>query len=1016
MKRIKLILITLLTLAMLFAVSCGDETCTSHVDANADGKCDTCDAAVEKQPCTECKDENGDGKCDVCGNTVEKAPCEECVDSDGDGFCDVCDNEYVVVLKEVALIEKGKANFNVVVESGLPGTSVKYVDQLINTLKGFGVTVTKVEDKENTAQECEILIGNITSRGDKYKKDMHVYGAEGYTVELIDSKVLIVPGSNDAYEDAIEAFKTEFLGITDSTKKLTKVIVTSENNVTEIQDNYRVKQLTLFGKDMKGFTIAADKSVKEEYNTALEVQNTIYVKTGYWFDIVPHAEADKSIVIKLAEKTGGLGYKITVEENKVSFVCEYVTCIKKEITSFFTNKIAKAGGTGVAEFTESDATEKNVRDVFYKDFGVVGNGRVDDSEAIRACHEYANLGGHDVHAGYGDIYYIGVLKETIPIKTNVDWKDATFILDDSIIAPNSGYRGVAIFTVLNEGTLTVDGLKEWMQSVNASGGLDASTTKIPVNFGESAFIRIYNPNHKNYIRYGVNANAGSSQTDNILVDKDGNIDPTTPLMFDVNYLASFTPYKIELEPLLIQGGVFKTSPYLTNTAQEYTAYGRGLSCNRSNVTFKNIKHYLENEGSYNYYTNTGDYGCPYGGFYGTYVCNNVVFENCLASARIVYKGSNGAGMGSYDVSPEESINVVFRNCYQEDENFFDSNRWDVMGSSGCKNITYDSCKLTRFDAHAGVHNVYIVNSVIENIRINGTGIFYMAGTKQYSATVGISLREDYGGFWRGNIILKDITIISDREEFSLFTNTWYNHYFGYPAASPSNIIIDNLKMYKDEYETPFAGKVNLFNSGMLTGAANSVKEYLPLEGEKYADGTPVMVANKNMVPAPERIIIRNTTVNITIPDKTEYKWFENTVISVGEQTECTAHINCDGNNVCDDCGKEFSACTEHSDINKDGYCTWCSTEIDIPCTAHTDRDRNGECDTCKKDYTCQGHADTNEDHICDICAAPLCNDEHSDVKTSYTHNDCYCDVCYEKLPCKDEDSNKKCDVCGEAVN
>ena len=1016
MKKSKLILlVATIALVMLFVVSCGGNTiCTNHVDANADGKCDTCDTAMGKQPCAECKDNDADGKCDFCQNPVEKVPCTECVDTDGDGYCDVCDEEYVVVLKEVALVQKGKANFNVVVQSGLPGNTMMAIDKFLKSLKDLGVIVNRVEDSADTVQDCEVLIGNITSRGEKYQRDMHVYGAEGYAVELVDNKVLIVPGSNDAFADAIEAFKSDFLGITSSSKKLTKAIVTTENNVVVIQDDYRVKQLTLFGEDMKGFTIAADKAVKKEYNTALAVQESIYVKTGYWFDIVPHAEADKSIVIKLADKTGGLGYSVTVEENKMTFVCEYVTCIQDEVTAFFTNKLAKAGGTGVAEFNAQDSTEKNVRDVFYKDFGAVGNGRVDDSEAIRACHEYANEGGHVVYADNGATYYIGRMTESIIIKTDVNWKDAVFMLDDAKIKPSdTAARGVNIFTVSNPGSIGVMGIKDWIAYVNENGGLDASSlTKIPLDFGENALLRIYNTDHKNYIRYGVNASDGAGQQEVILVDKDGNIDPTTPLMFDYEKITSIVVYKIDVETLTIEGGIFKTSPYLATTAQEYTAYGRGLQIGRSNVLVKNVKHYLINEGTYNYSTNTGDYGCPYGGFYSTTVCNNVIFDNCLASAHVQYKGSNGAGMGTYDISPGSSINIVFKNCYQEDANFFNKDgmsRWGVMGSSYCKNVSFIDSKLTRFDAHNGIHNAYLIRSTLKAIRVDGTGTFLMEDCTMHSNTL-VGLREDYGGFWHGNVILKGNTIITASSSVNLFTNTWYNHNFGYPAAFPTNIIIDNLQVYKDTDKAPFTGTVTLFGGGILTAAEKSMEDYFILSGATYSDGSQIKIANKNKVPAPERIIIRNTEINIALPDAKQYPWFANTVFSVNEETDCTHHIDIDSNLLCDDCGGVFTPCTEHSDINKDGYCTWCNKDVPIACDKHIDIDRTGECDICKIKFTCPEHKDTDSDHLCDDCKAPLCDDKHYD-----TNKDCFCEVCYQKLPCQDEDADSECDICGEKI-
>ena len=275
----------------------------------------------------------------------------------------------------------------------------------------------------------------------------------------------------------------------------------------------------------------------------------------------------------------------------------------------------------------------------------------------------------------------------------------------------------------------------------------------------------------------------------------------------------------------------------------------------------------------------------------------------------------------------------------------------------------------------------------------------MEGCTVYSNTF-VGLREDYGGFWHGNIILKDNTIITSNATVNLLTNTWYNHYFGYPAAFPTNIIIDNLQVYKDEYKTPYTGTVNLFGSGILTGAKNSMENYFPYEtkvnGEtqthKYSDNYPVMIANKCQVPPPERIIIRNTDINIVLPDKEQYAWFANTQISVNEETECTHHIDIGGDLICDDCGGVFTLCTEHSDINKDGYCTWCNKDVPIPCQGHTDRDRNGECDTCKTDYTCPGHVDEKKNHICDVCEAPLCHGEHFD-----SNGDGKCDICKENV-------------------
>ncbi len=87
------ILSLLLVLVMVVGVlaSCGNKECTSHVDANGDLKCDTCNTAME---CTSHVDRNHDQKCDKCKAAV---PCEHEIDEDG--FCAWCD--FVKCMKHI---------------------------------------------------------------------------------------------------------------------------------------------------------------------------------------------------------------------------------------------------------------------------------------------------------------------------------------------------------------------------------------------------------------------------------------------------------------------------------------------------------------------------------------------------------------------------------------------------------------------------------------------------------------------------------------------------------------------------------------------------------------------------------------------------------------------------------------------------------------------------------------------------------------------------------------------------
>jgi hypothetical protein len=85
-KILALLLAAIMVLSVFTLAACNDEpgpnnqgnnSCTSHVDANTDYKCDNCGAELEKPACTEHEDADKNGKCDKCDAEVEEELTED---------------------------------------------------------------------------------------------------------------------------------------------------------------------------------------------------------------------------------------------------------------------------------------------------------------------------------------------------------------------------------------------------------------------------------------------------------------------------------------------------------------------------------------------------------------------------------------------------------------------------------------------------------------------------------------------------------------------------------------------------------------------------------------------------------------------------------------------------------------------------------------------------------------------------------------------------------------------------
>ena len=772
MKKL-LVLFLILTLGFALVACISDtDPCTEHVDADANGKCDNCGADVEPD----------DGGGDNGGNTANA----------------------------IELIKNGSATFTIV---STEDTSIGIGRPFNNFIKNINDCIEEANVKSVfehvPANGTEIIIGNVITRGDKYTADSespYAYGYEGWAVKVIDGNIFVIAGSNAAYKDALEYLEQEIFGINDTTVSIDNVTMTAEQAKTEQQTDFDVT-VNIAGNNLSEYVFAINSGDSAAIKAINGVRMQIFKRTGVYLKTVTAnniTDTTKAIWVENITLNGDrstpAGSRIYVEGDDLHIECEFKNKIEELTFKFLVTDTVDSKKETVNIKSNLD-TSIDVRNIYYKDYGAKGDGLTDDFFAIKACHDYANEWGHTANAdGPNKTYYIGNYlgwsdpATSIIVQTDTNWHGCTFIWDDTVVPVGSPCYASPIFHIKPSRTSTA-----WSgATVPVTSLMKGATNVGGWQPGVDCLLYIENSDERHYIRYGSNNNNGSSQHEIIWVHYDGTIDESTPLQWDYERVTRVEMYPIDNDPITVTGGdgdqrvTVKTK--FNGAPSRYTYFARNFYIDRSNVTLQNIDHIVEGE---------GETGAPYSGFTSVQNANNVTIQNVLIHRlKSYYLDTDPTNnMGSYELGAANSNNVLWKNIVQDV--FFDADGGvsykGVMGTNYCKNLVFDGNFLCSFDAHCGVYNGTIKNTTIEHINFIGDGLITIENCTVYvdGGSCGINLRSDYGSWWKGDAIFKDVEFKYETRKnktISLFSSAWTNHDFGYTTYLPNQITLDNVKM------------------------------------------------------------------------------------------------------------------------------------------------------------------------------------------------------------------------------
>ena len=722
--------------------------------------------------------------------------------------------------------------------------------------------------------------------------------------------------TNEAYKD-ITSLHTLVDAMWDYSVKTRTYLTTTSSDTPAVNLSVNGEAIT-----SENYVIVADEA---SANAALALKNAILAKTGHDLAIVSEAPTDKNCIF-VGVAIGENDFLVSTDGKDLVIDCSFASFVDNAMKTFISKRISALNSSFDfgADFKDVYFTDR----VYYSDFGIegvdmdavkalVGETNADVSKwhgdvlktlqasgllvdkltELRELHAYANNARRYTVYANDEVYYLNTSAMTsssnIIIETSVNFGNARFVLDDSTMTSGSAIATFVVRPYLASHTIKNADVLGALEKA----GLNPNTTNIDLGLGYPAMLVPVNETHKTFRRRSYGQWDGAFMTELVVVDKDGNVDPTTPLMFDYSTVSSVTVYPLDMPEITIKGGHMTTvvpaiGSFGADTSAQF-GVGHGLSVTRSNTRVEGMVHEIigefDNAWEQQDTSTTADDGnsSNYSGFYCVSNASNVTFYDCILQGRRCY------GHSSYEISLRMANDVLFEKCIQS--NFYvdavthlpvteDTTSiilsmgagatWGAAGTNYCKNYVYLDSAISRYDAHAGLYNGAIINTDIQGVEIVGWGEFNIENSNMYCYGTGgagnglIHLRSDYGRTWTGTIIFKDVDAYLYETETENYANgnapgstildsTYQNWYWGYQVHYP-NLIIDGIEYYGlldllknpegthtpltaasrgtvQVFNTSFASEPNLHLDHTLNTRTNrSIRDW---DGDGYADNS-----------------------------------------------------------------------------------------------------------------------------------------------------------------------------------
>lgn len=360
------------------------------------------------------------------------------------------------------------------------------------------------------------------------------------------------------------------------------------------------------------------------------------------------------------------------------------------------------------------------------DFGAVLDGVVDDTDAIRALHDWCNLNG--VPPSYRGVEVFAVQADAeIQVHTSVDFCGAKIKAIGGIVGVPS-YATLSNMFVISDPATPVQSGTVAVTDANLARGSKTPTADF-------------------WTQPGYVYMAGADLLTSPLIV---NRQTDTPLTYRQSFKvikAGVVAYHLE-RSMVGAGTVYYRAR--ANSAGGWLEIGNFVidaSTINNSIVFQIERNQVQVRNWSVAFT--GTLPPSINSMVFPKECCDVIIKNVTAPAMTSYGGNNGTYIVQTDYCAEITL-----------DNVQAVNGWGTVGTNLTSGMYFRNCRLNRADAHFMCFNFFVENCVISEHGVVfgcGGGAMSIRNSRFIDCAV-LSSRQDYGGYWFGDCVISDVTI------------------------------------------------------------------------------------------------------------------------------------------------------------------------------------------------------------------------------------------------------------------